>query len=250
MAYYLIAIDDTDNLESRGTGFRARGLAADLIASGLAEVNGITRHQLFVDARIPYTSHNSSLCLGAEISPARLPDIVAFCRDFLLRESAEGSDAGLCLGAAEQFTEEAVAFGRSAKSEVLTKDMATALARRLGVHLAGLTGDGGGVIGALAGAALRKEGRDGRFVWMPGLRELSGVLTLEELKLRTPIDRVESLCGHHVASAERINVDPWPRPVMIDGCAVMLVAAPETEEERVSNGYDWKLAPRDIVRRY
>ena len=33
---YLIGIDDTDNLESRGTGFRARQLSARLDEAGLA----------------------------------------------------------------------------------------------------------------------------------------------------------------------------------------------------------------------
>ena len=59
----LIGIDDTDNLDTRGTGYRARTLAQGLVDAGLAAVHGITRHQLLVDPRIPYTSHNSSACL-------------------------------------------------------------------------------------------------------------------------------------------------------------------------------------------
>ena len=38
---YLIGIDDTDNLESRGTGFRARCLGAELTDAGLARVDGV-----------------------------------------------------------------------------------------------------------------------------------------------------------------------------------------------------------------
>ena len=58
---YLIGIDDTDNLESRGTGHRARQLAQFLI--DLAEPLRITRHQLLVVPEIPYTSHNSSAAI-------------------------------------------------------------------------------------------------------------------------------------------------------------------------------------------
>jgi hypothetical protein len=56
-----IGLDDTDNKTSRGTGRLARA-----IAESLAEryaVRGITRHQLLVDPRVPYTSHNSSATL-------------------------------------------------------------------------------------------------------------------------------------------------------------------------------------------
>lgn len=62
----LIGIDDTDNLESRGTGYRVRQLANWLSEKNLVVPLGITRHQLLVDPRIPYTSHNSSACLVVE----------------------------------------------------------------------------------------------------------------------------------------------------------------------------------------
>ena len=51
----LLGIDDTDNLESRGTGYRARQLARSIEAENLGVLKGITRHQLFFDRRIPYT---------------------------------------------------------------------------------------------------------------------------------------------------------------------------------------------------
>ncbi len=62
---WLIGIDDTDNLESRGTGFRARQLAQQLQQRGLARLRGVTRHQLFVSPEIPYTSHIGRRMRGA-----------------------------------------------------------------------------------------------------------------------------------------------------------------------------------------
>ena len=58
-----IGIDDTDNLTSRGTGSRARELIELLEEKKLAKGLAVTRHQLLVDDRVPYTSHNSSACL-------------------------------------------------------------------------------------------------------------------------------------------------------------------------------------------
>ena len=80
---YFIGIDDTDNLESRGTGFRARQLAQDLQAAGIARLRGITRHQLCVSPEIPYTSHNSSACLEQNVRDADLPAVRAHCRTYL-----------------------------------------------------------------------------------------------------------------------------------------------------------------------
>jgi hypothetical protein len=46
-----IGLDDTDTLESRGTGRLARQIAGEM-HQALA-VQGITRHQLLVDPRVP-----------------------------------------------------------------------------------------------------------------------------------------------------------------------------------------------------
>jgi tRNA(Ile2) C34 agmatinyltransferase TiaS len=55
---FFVGLDDTDNLESRGTGHLARQ-----IAGALAEdwsVLGVTHHQLLVDPCVPYTKNNSA----------------------------------------------------------------------------------------------------------------------------------------------------------------------------------------------
>lgn len=243
---YLIGLDDTDNLESRGTGFRARCMGAELADGGLARINGVSRHQLLVHPDIPYTSHNSSLCLDAEVPEGRLDDVVDFCRDFLIRESAPGSDAGLCIAAFETLDAEIQAFGRRAKEVVLTRDDAVDCARRTSVYLEGLTGDHGGMIGALASVGLRRSGEDGRFVWLEGVRELSGVGRADELLRTTGIDSIEDREGTPVPPAATIAVDPWPRAVLLHGRAILLVERPEKNDV----AYDWQLLSREEIRRY
>jgi len=41
-------------------------------------------------------------------------------------------------------------------------------------------------------------------------------------------------------------VDPWPRAVLIDGRAVLLVEKPENNNV----GFDWQLLPREEIRRF
>jgi hypothetical protein len=243
---YLIGIDDTDNPESRGTGFRARCLGAELADAGLARVDGVSRHQLLVHPDIPYTSHNSSLCLDAQVPDGRIDEVVAFSRDFLLRESAEGSDAGLCIAAFDTLHGAVQAFGIRAKQVILVRSEAETLACDAGVFLEGLTGDHGGVIGALAAVGLRRSGTDGRFVWLHGVRELSGVVSAAELVEDTGIDAIEDRQGRTVLPDELVCVDPWPRAVLVEGRAVLLVQRPE----KINGGFDWQLLPREDIRRY
>jgi len=118
MQRIFIGIDDTDNLESRGTGFRARELVDRLHAARLAEAIGVTRHQLLVDPRVPYTTHNSSACIAVE-TEACLDEIEELGRTFLLEIAAQGSDVGLCLANATQ-ADAVTGFGLLAKDMKLT----------------------------------------------------------------------------------------------------------------------------------
>src|SRR5258707_11158358 len=92
----LIGVDDTDNLTSAGTGRLVQALLAAMEAEGLGTGVGATRHQLFVDPRIPYTSHNSSACL-AWSATSHGDDVVRFVAHFLEAECAPGSDPGLAV---------------------------------------------------------------------------------------------------------------------------------------------------------
>lgn len=243
---YLIGIDDTDNLESRGTGFRARCMAAGLIEADLAQINGVSRHQLLLHPDIPYTSHNSSACLDARLTNGNPADVVDFCREYLRRESADGSDAGLCIAEFDSLAEEVGAFGRRAKEVVLKLADAVEVGQRAGLHLEGLTGDHGGMIGALAAVGLRRSGTDGRFIWLEGVRELSGELRAADLLEETGIESIEDREGQPVPGDAKIWIESWPRAVLIDGSAVLLVE----KAEKSDVGCDWQLLPREEIRRY
>lgn len=238
---YLIGIDDTDNLESRGTGYRARMLGSGFQDAGLAVLRGITRHQLLVSPVIRYTSHNSSACLLVDADTGPEP-LVDFARTFLLRESAPGSDAGLCIAPWEDVAVTVQDFGERAKREVLSTDEATALACKAHFILEGLTGDGGGVIGSLAAVGLRAAGNDGRFLWLPGIRDLTGAYTVDELLGLTGIEVFRTLDGAEIPSADIVDLGAWCRPILEDGQAVLLVEPADGQA-----GY-WRVAAKERIK--
>ena len=244
---YLVGIDDTDNLHSRGTGSHARRLGSLLQSEGIATLLDITRHQLLFDRRIPYTSHNSSLCLRVLMADDQRERLVQTCRAYLLEESAEGSDAGLCFAAWNEVSPTVEAFGASAKRDILTIDMARSLSAAKSLFLEGLTGDHGGMIGALAAIGLRRGGKDGRVAWRPGIRETTGIVTAGDLMATTGIDAVRKLDnGETISAGDRIDVRPWPRAVLIDGQAVLLVQKAGSYHDHFS----WQLAAKSILQSY
>lgn len=239
---YLIGMDDTDNLESRGTGYRARMLGLALQETGLGRLRSVTRHQLLVHPDIRYTSHNSSACLVLD-GCAGISDIEAFCVSFLKRESAEGSDAGLCVLPQERVDPSVRLFGLRAKQDVLDQAEAYECAGRSGALLRGLTGDGGGVIGAIAAVGLRSTGDDGRFLWLPGLRELLGTATAADLWELARIEVVQSVDGLPLAPEALVELGDWVRPVLQGGRSVLLV------EPSGGDSDGWRVAARDFIKR-
>jgi len=244
---YLVAIDDTDDLYSQGTGFHARQLGRKLQEQGIGRLLDITRHQLLFDRRIPYTSHNSSLCLRIAMDDFNSDRLIELCRTYLLSESAAASDAGLCIMKWDAVPPEIEEFGRRAKTEILNLDMALAFKDKGLIHFEGLTGDHGGMIGSLAAVGLRHGGQDGRIAWRPGVRETTGIVTAAELLATTGIDLIRHAdTGAAIDAEDRIDVRPWPRAVLIDGKAVLLVQKAGSYHDH----FNWQLAAKSILQTY
>jgi len=227
---YLIGIDDTDNLESRGTGHRARMLGLQLDENGICRLHSITRHQLFVSPLIPYTSHNSSACLMVS-DVGNKQQLIDYCRRFLLSESAEGSDAGLCIAAYDLIHDDIVNWGNQAKTVVLKMEDAIEIAQKNDVYLEGLTGTRCGIIGALAAVGLRKEGNDGRLLWMRHLRETQGIFTIDQILALIKIESVVDMEGFPVPPNAIVTLSDWSRPVMMNNKITLILQKYSSNEE-------------------
>jgi hypothetical protein len=238
-----VGVDDTDNKESRGTGYLSRRLGKLIEENQLGQVSCISRHQLFFDPRIPYTSQNSSACLDIECTNIR--SLKTFCRSFLLAESADGSDCGLAISPEDNITDEIMNWGSRAKKEILTQKEARESALQANIYLEGLTGDKDGIIGALAACGLRKNGNDGRCIWLRGkeLRELNGIYPINELMKVINADRVIDITGKAIPVEERLDVGDWLRPVLKNNRITIVV-----EKQLNHNEYEWKTASKDYIK--
>ena len=216
-----IGIDDTDTLQSRGTGRLARQIAGYLAEQ--FTVLGVTRHQLLVDPQIPYTKNNSSAAIhlisGAETD---LQSIFEQVRQLMLADFQEGSDPGLCVAA--NVPSRIREFGHRAKLEVLDVDEALQLAEKSNILLAGLGGTQAGRIGALAAVGLASTGEDGRFIQIGRIRELSGLMSVESA-LAAGIASIQTLEGTQINSGY-LQGDKL-RPSLRNGSAVLYVSRQE-----------------------
>jgi hypothetical protein len=218
----LVSIDDTDNLESRGTGRLARAIA-DILAKEYP-IYGVTRHQLYVHPDIPYTSHNSCAVIHVETNGnADIDKIFATAEHVMLADFIEGSDPGLAVAHADRVSPSLIAFGKDAKCTILTQEKARMLAQNLSIRLKGLGGTEDGVIGAMAGLGLAVNRNDGRFLQRGKIREVLGPSTVEQL-LAAGIDEVCTLDGRTITSGMVIiEENKSPKACPVNGRTVLFV---------------------------
>jgi hypothetical protein len=220
----MICMDDTDNLESKGTGWLVEDACREMTALGWGAYSMISRHQLFVHPDIPYTSHNSSMVFTAETDvPSKT--YVDFLSAYLAKNSAPGSDPGLCIAhePANGTRAALISFGLRAKKEVLTKDEAYALANTLGVHLSEHGGTGGGVIGALAGIGLRLQGSDGRFRGWYHLGQTGSIMTAGELRSYESIEDIRTPDNAPIENTKRVRISDQLKTICMKGRSTLLV---------------------------
>lgn len=220
----LICIDDTDNLNSKGTGAIADELRVLIKFTFGRDCGFVTRHQLLIHEDVPYTSHNSSMCFPCEIEAEQYDRLTALCFEHLKKESAEGSDPGLAVAVLGEADEAAlIAFGKDAKRRILSKNDAYTLAKEANVYLKEAGGTGDGVIGALAGIGLRLWGNDGTLKGQLPQFEEGRTYSVKDFTDTGIISSVQDEKGNPLSPDEQVLVGWKAKPSMINGLLTLLV---------------------------
>ncbi|MEA4812018.1 MAG: hypothetical protein VB108_05575 [Anaerolineaceae bacterium] len=217
MPILYIGLDDTDNLQSRGTGYLAR-VIADSLQQRFPSL-GVVRHQLFVHPDVPYTSHNSSACLMHEMPKSCcLSLLFEEVKAIMLNNFQPGSDPGLAM--AVEVPQSICKFGQDAKTKIVTQEQARTLAQNFGIQLEGLGGTEGGVIGAMAALGLCSAGNDGRYLNLGQIRLLQGLQPVQAV-LNAGINEVKTLAEEPVETG--LVIAEKMRPARRNGKAVLYV---------------------------
>jgi len=232
-----VGIDDTDSLDIGATGQSANELRRIIMSRGWGQPEPVTRHQLLLHPDIPYTSHNSSMCFAVEASSQYLPELIRCAQEFLESSSAPGSDPGLCVAADEQIrdAEHLISFGFRAKREILRKEDAYQTALHCGLHLSEHGGTGLGVIGALAGLALRLTGNDGRFQGKIKLRQPGAAMSTAEILASSEIEEIQSIDGQPLVPNDTVIIGEKIKTVLLDGKRKLLVYRKNDEWHTITN---------------
>lgn len=222
-----ICIDDTDEIGYyKSTGMISEEIQ-EYVQDKYAKCSVITRHQLFIHEDIPYTSHNSSMCFTTHLNEEEKEDVIAFVIKYIEEYSAPTSQPGICIGFEKDIADPKIliGFGLDAKRKVLTKNDAYAIAKEQGLHLSEHKNDGQGVIGAVAGVALRLYGSDGRV--KGHLRHNGESVSVKELLEHESTDEVQFADGSVASIDIVVRLNDKLKRVFLDHKAVVLIEKSE-----------------------
>jgi hypothetical protein len=220
---FLLGIDDTGSPGQAGTDATALALGLHLQAQGVARLTNISSHQLIPAEAIPGSSQNFASCLRLEGEGSVLREIDLAAREYLRHHSAAGSNPGFALAPWERLDQKITAWGKSCQSMEMDRQEAMTLARSNDIAIAGFTGSGSGVIGALAAIGLRYFGNDGWITWMPGLPTLHGEMTFSQVLQTATFDIIRSIHGRTPAFTDRIRLGEKVYPLLVEGKTVLLL---------------------------
>jgi len=222
MLKVFFGFDDTDTRDSLyGTGKLVRWFQNEL--PGACRCLGVVRQQLLVSDTIPYTSHNSSACLIAEVPEADLlPEMIDRAANHLRHFAMDGSDPGLCVAAeTDASLASLVEFGHFCARAVATQKQALAAAGK--VHLSGHGGTNDGIIGAAAAVGLTMTGWSGRYIEFGDLRCLPDEVSVSEL-IRMGVQVVSMERDAALpAPDDRVATNGWLRPRLLGNSPVLFV---------------------------
>jgi hypothetical protein len=168
--------------------------------------------------------------------------IIELSAEYLLKNAADGSDAGLCVCEEDKVSEDLKEFALKAKHQVLTMEMAKDLAKKYNIFLEGYTGTRQGIIGSLAAVGLHAAGNDGRFLLTKGMREIFGKYSAEEILKITGVQSIKTLDNKNLFTFETVNLTEWWRPVLKNSEAVLYVEPVNNVEN------EYTVIPKDLIK--
>ncbi len=243
---YVIGIDDTDAIGTKGTGAIASEIIEMIEEKQWGTCHQVTRHQLLIHPDIAYTSHNSAMIFTAQLDESKEEEMIRCVVEYLQKESAEGSDPGFCVLNRNRCidVQKIIEFGYLAKNKVVTKSLAYQCAKEQEVYLSEHGGEGIGVIGALAGVGLRLSGNDGEMKGGIGRLKAGTTIQVEAVLEHPAVSAVLDVENKNPVDAKDVIYIGWKlKPILYMGEFVVMVT--RAQEEGV-----WNALEKEAMREY
>jgi len=243
----IVGIDDSRQLDGYKAGETASLLARAIEDRGWGKSKIPSRHRLYPNPVIGYKKHNTARSFSADIDEQYLNPFISYACTMIKSNVASGCNAGLAVVVPERMVnhDDLISYAYRVKEEQVSKEECMQLAQCPGIYLFELSGDGRGVIGALAAAGLRLTGNDGQF---RGKLKLGHgdyyVATVKEIIDKTYVPQVKRMDFVRLEDDETVRMGEKVKVVLLDNLYTLMVFPTDLESPK------WQTSTTHMLRMF
>lgn len=240
-----IAIDDTRCLDGGGAGKMTASLSGVITDNKWGSCQMTSRHRLYPNPVTGCKKHNTARCFPACIDEDYLPVFIEYACKIIKTSAAPGSNAGLAIviPALLEDVDALREYSYKVKEDLVDKEQTLAMGRNPGIFLFELSGNGNGIIGALAAAGLRSTGNDGQIRGQLKIGSGEGsIVTVQEILDNTYVKQVKSMTFETLVPDETIRLGEKVKVVVLDHQYTLMVFPAEREYPK------WQTSTTNMLR--
>ncbi len=242
-----VGIDDVRQLDGYKAGETASLLVKAIESKGWGQAKIPSRHRLYPHPSTGCKKHNTARSFSADIKDEHLESFIDYAANMVKKLVTPDSNTGLAVIIPDRMSDydELVAYAYRVKEELVSKDAALVFAGKSGVYLLELSGSGRGIIGALAGAALRSTGNDGQF---RGKLQISAedyaTFSVGEIITKTHVEQVKTMDFDALPADETVRMGEKVKIVLLDDLYTLLVFPTDIDYPR------WQTSTTTMLRSF
>ncbi|HCF51168.1 MAG TPA: hypothetical protein DER60_12855 [Syntrophomonas sp.] len=242
-----IGIDDSRQLDGFKAGETASLLARAIEDNGWGKSKIPSRHRLHTHPDIGYKKHNTARSFSANIEEQYLEALIEYACAMIKSNVAPDSNTGLAIVIPERMAnpDDLITYAYRVKEKFVSKDESLELAKMPGIYLFELSGNGKGIIGALAGAGLRFTGNDGQFRGKLKLgNEEYYIATVKEIIEKTYVEQVKNMDFGNLDNNEYVRMGEKVKVVLLDHRYTLMVFPTDIEHPK------WQTSTTHMLRMF
>ncbi len=227
-----VGIDDSRQLDGYKAGETASWLSKAIEKNGWGKGAIPSRHRLYFHPSIACKKHNTARSFSADLDEPYLEAFIAYACSMVKSNITLDSNTGLAIAVPElmENPDDLIEYAYRVKEEIVSKDEALKMAKKPGLYLFELSGNGQGVIGALAAAGLRATGNDGQF--RGKLKLGTGeyyIANVREIIEKTYVEQVKNMDFENLGEDDHVRMGEKVKVVLLDDKYTLMVFPTEIE---------------------
>ncbi len=242
-----VGIDDFHSCDGAGAGETASLFTRVIEENRWGQAKLPSRHRLYQHPDTGCRKHNTARSFSAQIEEQYLPVFIDYACKVVWRDSSPDSNAGLVIAIPERMTntDEIIAYASRVKEGLVSRDETNRMIGKPGLHVFVLSGNGKGIIGALAAAGLRMTGNDGQFRGKLQLGSGDGyIATVQEIMENTYVEQIKNMDLENIDKDQSVRMGEKVKVVLLENKYSLMVFPTELQYPR------WQTSTTHMLRMF